>query len=210
MEQLILLAIIVIFSIIDSVARTNKKKRQGSVPAPSGGTRPEWQPDEREPSYDEVAVESASQEPTTLPRYTKPYGSTRVQKRETPTSSEGMVPADIWQEIQGLARGRPPVRKAPPPPPPPPPAPVEVAPVSRRAMPSSRIHRSHAAYGTDPSKRARSEQDGLDPMRATLGRDAASARRQLKGHKKHALRQAVILQEILGRPAAMRGDPFPE
>ncbi|MDG2281980.1 MAG: hypothetical protein P8L45_02615, partial [Longimicrobiales bacterium] len=73
-----------------------------------------------------------------------------------------------------------------------------------RPRPTHLVHKSHAEYGTDPSERSRSEQDGLDPLARTLSADAKAIRRQLRNHGKSALRQAIILQEVLGPPKAMR------
>ena len=70
------------------------------------------------------------------------------------------------------------------------------------------VHRAHRGYGTDPSTRAPSEQDGLDPLAEVLSQDAATIRRQLMSHRAHALRQAVILQEVLGPPVALGGNRF--
>ncbi|MGE0159139.1 MAG: hypothetical protein AB7T31_06960 [Gemmatimonadales bacterium] len=70
------------------------------------------------------------------------------------------------------------------------------------------VHLSHAGYGTDPSGRAPSAQDGLDPIVRALDPDAAAVREQLRAGGVHALRQALILQEVLGPPASTRPDPF--
>jgi len=226
MEQLIFVAIIVIFSILDSVART-KKKRQMRGPLPAPDASRDWEGEESydaEPSYDEVELEreeaEAKAEP--LPRYTQPYGSSGADKTARPTrkTSEGLIPADIWAEIAGLAKERLPAPEKPAPKPvsKPAPKPLPERPgpkhVSRRSPPrpveTHRVHRAHAGFGTDPVTRAPSEQDGLDPLARELGLDAASARRQLLSRDRHALRQAVILQEILGPPAALRPDPFEE
>ena len=68
------------------------------------------------------------------------------------------------------------------------------------------VHVSHADYGTDPSQRARSAQDGLDPLARVLSQDALAVRRQLLAQGAHGLRQAVILYEVLGPPLAFRRD----
>lgn len=207
MEELIFIAIIIFFSIIDSIAR-KKKKRQGQMPGPTSPAPGEWEWEDEEPatydadaSYDgRYEVEEAKAEPP--PRYTRPYGSSTGTSREEPRSSEGMVPADIWEEIAGLTRGK--ARE----PEPPPPAPVEVEPIPPRPVGRHRVHRAHLEYGTDPSTRRRSEQDEIDPLRVRLSRDAAAVRRQLRSHRRHALRRAVILHEILGPPAATRPERF--
>jgi hypothetical protein len=221
MEQLIFVAIIVIFSILDSVART-KKKRQGGGPLPGPEPPQEWETEED--SYQEA-------EP--LPQYSRPYGSPTGAEEQAPKGSEGMIPSDLWEEIAGLARGRvpqqppapepAPSRPAPPRRAPPRPAPTRPAPrteatparpvprtesVPARPVETHSVHRAHEGFGTDPSSRVRSREDGLDPLAFELGLDASAARHQLLSRDRHALRQAVILQEILGPPAALRSDPF--
>jgi hypothetical protein len=123
-----------------------------------------------------------------------------------------MIPADLWEEIANLARGQVPAPPAPKPAPVPVPTPAPARPRAARGptrpAEKHRVHRSHVGFGTDPSTRPPSEQDGLDPLAGHLGVDAASARRQLLSRDRHSLRQAVILQEVLGPPAALRPDPF--
>ena len=72
------------------------------------------------------------------------------------------------------------------------------------ARPDHEVHRAHAQYGTDPSERAPSEQDGLDPLAETLSEDARAVREQLMSHNTSSLRQAIILREVLGPPISMR------
>jgi len=204
MEELIFFAIIIFFSIIDSVARSRKKKRAGS-PLPAPRAPQEWEPEEPTydsgPSYDELEVEDS--QPAPLPSYTQPYDSTGTSRGTSADSSQGMIPADIWEEIAGLAMGRTPTRRKPPPP-------VEVEAIPARPLETHRVHLSHAGYGTDPSSRAKSAEDDLDPLAHHLGADASAVRKQLKSHSNHALRQAVILQEVLGPPAALRPERFSE
>jgi hypothetical protein len=210
MEQLIFVAIVVIFSILDSVART-KKKRQGAGRFPAPEAPEEWETEEDgyEPgqSYDDVEVRRAPEESRPLPQYTQPYGSAEGTKSSQPKGSEGMIPSDLWEEIAGLARGRVPQQPPAPKPAPPRPAPRKDA-IPARPVETHRVHRAHEGFGTDPSSRARSREDGLDPLAFNLGVDAESARHQLLSRDRHALRQAVILQEILGPPAALRKDPL--
>ena len=70
------------------------------------------------------------------------------------------------------------------------------------------MHSAHVGYGTDPSERAPSEQDGLDPLAERIGADARAVHVLFQGGDRHSLRQAIILQEVLGPPAAFRGDPY--
>ena len=148
-----------------------------------------------------------------LPSYDDEY---ERADRPSGSSSEGMIPADIWEEIAGLARGRLP-EPTPTPEPEPAPEPVEYLPrrsverIPARPVETHRVHRAHAGYGTDPSSR---EALGAGRPRSAavgqLSRDARTVRRQLRGGAAGALRQAVILQEVLGPPAAMRSERFPE
>lgn len=221
MEELIFFAIIVLFSVIDSIARTRRKRQQAQqVPAPSDSGRPgwEWEEDEpsaynAEPSYDDDVEDEVGP----LPGYARPYGSGSDDRPARPKSSEGMIPRDIWEEIAGMARGRLPTQPSPAPrPSAPSPAPVEPKPVRRvervpaRSAGAHRVHRAHLGYGTDPSSRARSEQDGLDPLAVSVSADVSAARRQLSSNSVHALRRAMILQEVLAPPAALRGDRWEE
>lgn len=83
-------------------------------------------------------------------------------------------------------------------------APMRVPTRSLPQRPDHFVHSSHADYGTDPSERAPSAQDVLDPLRRPLSEDAAAVRKQLMSHSPSALRQAIILNEVLGPPLAMR------
>lgn len=201
MEQLIFIAVIVLVSILESQARRRKKKAEaGSTRGPeAGGASDELPTYDSGPSYDQLEVDEAA-------------------RRGRAASSEGMIPADIWEEIVGLAQASKARRRAPEvsrkPEPVPPPA--TTTPARRRKLapkrtePHRALHLTHAEYGTDPSARSRSEQDGLDPLARQLAADASSIRRQLRSHGAHALRQAVILHEVLGPPAATRPDRFEE
>jgi hypothetical protein len=205
MEQLIFFAIIIAFSIIDSIARTRKKRQAGEALPPTSERQWEW---EAEPESEAESYDSQQSYDQVEPEYEYEQEPPAPSK---PRSSEGMIPQDIWEEIAGLTKA--PLPPTPKPKPKPKPAPrpqVEYESIPKRPVETHRIHRAHAGYGTDPSSRARSEQDGLDPLARTLGLDAAAARSQLKSKGRHALRQAVILQEVLGKPAALRPDPFSE
>lgn len=201
MEELIFFAVIIVFSILESIARS-RKKRAGMQQIPNDG-----EPDR---PYDDLDADDAADSSRPIPRYSEPYGSSPGAETTHRSGSEGMVPADIWQEIAGLARGRLEQMEKKPAPPPPPPTPSRVE--RGRRTPdvgeAHRVHRSHAGYGTDPSSRLPSAQDDLDPLARSLSADAASVRQQLRQGGRHALRRAMILQEILGPPASMRPEAF--
>lgn len=243
MEQLIFFALIIIFSIIESAARSRKRKAGGPLPE----VPPEWERDQtgqrRRPPTAEMPSYDADPSFDDRPSFDD-VATSETATRERTRSSESMIPADIWEELAGLAKESqrpaetpkpaPPPKRAPPPPPRPAP-PVRPAP-SMKPMPAPApkprapitaqkratilapepapegtaghmVHLSHAAYGTDPSTRARSAQDGLDPLAGRLSPDAQAVRRQLRGQGVHALRQAIILQEVLGPPVGSRPDP---
>ena len=221
MEELIFFAVIIFFSIIESIARSRKKRAGGPMQLPE-----EWRPEERQPDWRSEATTTTT---TTTATYDAERSHDDVQADEADSAevlpqparpqrggasrgSEGMIPADIWEEIAGLARGRMqdlertqeprkglPAKGTPPP--------TFPAPITRRPAPSvpqeHRVHLAHAEYGTDPSSRARSRHDQLDPLARRLSADIRSVRQQLRLGR-HALRQAVILQEVLGPPASMR------
>lgn len=211
MEQLIFFAVIIIFSILDSVARSRKKKQQQGtgLPAPTKPGRrravPRYDTEathEPKPTYESERTYESQPSYDAEPSYdVAPSYDDDVPDE---AGSGGLIPSDIWKEIEALATGRPPARRRPPPPP------VELEAIPARPVETHRVHRAHVEYGTDPSSRARSAQDGLDPLARSLGADAAAVRKQLRSRSAHALRQAVILQEVLGPPAAMRPDPGSE
>jgi hypothetical protein len=203
MNELIFFGIIILFSILDSVLKKQKKKAEesGRLAAP----------------------EESSPEPRPEPRV----------EREALGVPQDMVPADVWAEIAELARGGRPQERwsqggaptyVPAPVPPstlPEPTPARVGrdtgrargrpePVGRGSravtMPGEAVHQTHRDYGTDPSKRAASEQDGLDPLAESLSADAREVRGMLSSGSGHRLRQAFILHELLGAPAAMKSD----
>lgn len=283
MEELIFFAVIIIFSILESIARSRKAKQggevedEGSQPDPEGwaarlpdleAPAPDASDDDlptydEDPSYDEVARqegevrereqrEAARRREEALEGYRAPEGSERRAERPSPSevpeprrpSSETMLPGDLLEQLESLARGRktrrqePPTSEAPersrrprtieaPTPSTPPPTPIEQrevgsgrrpsAPVGSTAPVGSRtpigttpieheIHGAHAGYGTDPSSRARSEQDGLDPLAERLDADGVEVRRLLLGGGRPALRAAMVLKEVLGPPLTMRDE----
>ena len=232
MEQLIFFAVIIVFSIVESVARSRQKKRGPQAPQ----VPPEWQwePEKAElpnrPTYDAEPTFDAEQsieerptfdaEPTfddvvSTRRSRDDIEPPRRAQRSPATTSESMIPADLWEEIAGLGRGRAPVPAETAPTPPPARQP-QTRPLPTRALrptpvhEAHRVHQAHAGFGSDPSERARSEQDGLDPLARRLSADASAVRQQLRTRGMHALRQAVILHEVLGPPVSTRPDRYQE
>jgi hypothetical protein len=279
MEELIFFAVLIFFSIIESIARSRKQRKGGGpLPEAPGEAPPDWEQEwERQrragrteqapgprprlpqqgrpevPSYDDdesFDARTARDESRSSSEAGQSFdeaAASESERRKRAESSESLIPADIWEEIAGLAREakvelpapapRPKPqpklqpksqrRELPPQPrrvPPPRPATAKLPPLrSRPTSPPSptaepalegtaahAVHQSHVGYGTDPSERVRSAQDGLDPLARVLGRDAAAVRQQLRSQGAGALRQALILHEVLGPPAASRPDPFSE
>lgn len=260
MEELIFFAVIIFFSIIESIARSRKRKAGGPLPdappeweqgrrpsprpEPRPGMRGSHRPDEV-PSYDADPSFDAEGSFDAEPSFDESKSRDALEK-ERATSSESMIPADIWDEIAGLAREperqeptytpppRPQQRRTPAPSPkrvPVPQRPIPKAEPRRAPLPSQApkapkpttapppepapegvaahvVHESHVGYGTDPSARPPSAHDRMDPLARALGADASAARAQLRNQGAHALRQALILHEVLGPPAAEREDRF--
>lgn len=266
MEQLIFVGIIVLFSVLEAVARKGRAKQEGGegVPLPEephqrrprARPRPEREPHagtvphsyDEDPSFDEVTRgDDARMRPAPAAERAEALGegSTAAGAR---TSSEGLIPAEVWEEIQVLARGElPKAKKLPAPntPSPMPKAPLPRAPESRparprpsgQANPSQRagassaqprtgralgrvsakavdappltegtadhpVHLSHQDYGTAPTRRAPIPSAG-----AVRGAPAPSAvLHTLLRSGPAPLRQAVILQELLGPPPGLRDE----
>jgi hypothetical protein len=264
MEELIFFAVLIFFSIVESIARS-RKQRKGGGPLPEipDEASPEWEGAERPrprpspsarprprmsevPSYDDDASFDARASSETEPSFDEAATSEEERGRRS-ASSESMIPADIWAEIEGLAREakvelpapRPksqprlppkPQPKVPTPPrrgpqpgrpaPKTPPRPRPTAPPRKptapqrptaiEGTPAHPVHLSHTGYGTDPSERARSAQDALQSAEVAVHADASAVRNQLRGGGSHALRQALILHEVLGPPVSSKPDRFSE
>jgi hypothetical protein len=236
-EELIFFAVIIFFSIIESIARSRKQRQQGGGGAP-GESFPglpdtsEWEqrlPDrgvgvEDLPTYDEEPSYDERFEPRSREDRARPHRP----------SSEEMLPGDLLEELSRMA-GRVQQREArtlelPKESPPLPEAPVEPEPVRRRTpppmrerpvrvpaaasrvqrpvpgsgRPEHRVHLAHSDYGTDPSSRAPSFHDTLDPLAERLSEDARAVRKQLRSRDTGSLRRAFILREVLGEPLGMR------
>lgn len=224
MEELIFFGILIAFSILDAIARKKKRQQGGGarIPTPEEWEEDEWVDDDlptydADPSYDDGTEDPDGIPGEPLPRYAKPYGAGRREERlagparpKGPSSSEGMVPSDIWEEIEALARGE---ARTPPPPSPTRPAPGSQSEPGRGPAPPPKaeemhpVHRTHPGLGKPISQRTgvgRVEDVTPGP---TLGPQARKARRLvMRGGV--SLRQAVLMREVLGPPVAFRDDPF--
>lgn len=219
MGELVFFAIIILFTILESIA---KRKKQREAEDEGGDEGESWTPApvERQPK------------PKVERRPRVERGSSSSTDRGVPQRgggseerSETMIPADLWEEIAGLASGQTPRRR------PEPEAelegmnteearslePLEVERIGAdirpvrvyrgSRVPSSAdahpVHRSHLGYGTDPSERAPSAEDWRPAERGN--RNAKRVRAMLRGSEgTDALKQAVILREVLGPPVSMK------
>lgn len=149
--------------------------------------------------WDEIAGlsrEPARQEPSYTPAPPKP--------RPTPAPHPKRAPVPQRPKPAPAASRAPVQRRTPQPK-----RATILAPEPRpEGSPEHLVHQSHVGFGTDPSGRAPSAQDGLDPLSRVLNRDASAARAQLRGQGDQALRQALILSEVLGPPVADRPDRY--
>jgi len=232
MDGLIFLVVIVVFSLLEGVLRKQKAAQQARLRLSGDLTRDRrhgptqdgqledgqygFVEDEQfettygsESSYDEVddIQEYSNQYREAPPSKPSPSGITREMK-------------DVWDWRSPLVAGAQPQASDLEQPAPRAPR-TETAAVVRaettavtqratRGLTTSQehiVHGSHIGYGTDPSQRAPSEQDGLDPLAEHLGTDAGAVHQLFASRDSHALRQAIILQEVLGLPSAFRGDP---
>jgi hypothetical protein len=131
-----------------------------------------------------------------------------------------MIPADVWEEILGLARGKPP---APKPEPAPEPEPgfetwqeFEAEPVPEAEERSSRRHESdldrRRAAVARPPIQAQEVGSGRGVVTAPVpvvrrAVDDGGVRGDLFGSgSPEELRKAIILKEVLGLPLALRED----
>lgn len=130
MEELIFFAVIIFFTILESIARSRKAKQGGGIEdeaptrsgewdEPSGSERGEGARREagdglptydQEPSYDDLATGPTGRKDRTLGKYTRPYGAQEApagpSEEDRRPSSETMLPGDLLEQLESLARGR--------------------------------------------------------------------------------------------------------
>lgn len=234
MEQLIFFGVIILFTILESSARKKRAQRRAEEQAGAEDHPPlqaEWEEQASDAGFSTYDAEPADEDDgisgEPLPRYERPYESHDESDEDVAAeqeTSQGVAPPrGLFAELAGLAarleeasrqasQPSSPIPVAGEEPPPAEPSRAVVPPESgfepAEVRPEHMIHSAHADYGTDPSERAPSKEDGLDPLAVSLSVDALAVRRQLRSHNVHALRQAIVLQEVLGPPAALRGDRF--
>jgi len=103
-EQLIFVGVIILFSILEAVARKGKERQGGGgdFPVPDEAPRPAPRP--RPAPEARSGPDPARSGP---PAYDHdPTYDDRVEGRPTRprTTSEGLIPADVWDEIQRIDR----------------------------------------------------------------------------------------------------------
>jgi hypothetical protein len=219
MDGLTFIVVIILFSLLEGVLR--KRKAGRALPPGQAPEEEQYDPAQEEqyvptydtqPSYDDRPSHDESpsydDQIDDIPESSSPY-RTVLRSPAAPPPPETLIPKDVWEEVAGLVSG---VRPSG--------LPAESEPRSEATIVASRasyqptseqehvVHRTHVGYGTDPSSRAPSEQDGLDPLAKCLAADARAVHQVLSSRDPHVLRQAIILQEVLGPPAAFRGDPY--
>ena len=196
MEQFIFIGVIVLFAILDGIAKKKKKEAQARGEEPDTPTPEEldwkWEPaGESLPAYEDGSSFDDQPEDDYTPTLPPPGGS------------QGIIPKNVWEEIAALASGR-----LPPQPEPAPPVPVVAAerrPTRGPDRPEHRAHVAHSKYGTPVSER-------LQPMDTPemhqvrgFSPEITSVRQLLHGGGA-SLRQAIMLQEILGTPVSLKDD----
>lgn len=100
-EGLIFWLIIFAVAILQGIGQ--RKKKPGQRPGQPGGRRV---PRQGSPDSRDGAVTRPDRTATASPRRQAGGGA---------EGSEGLIPADVWEEILGLARGQPPAKRQPPP-----------------------------------------------------------------------------------------------
>lgn len=204
---LLYVLIFVVLAVVQGLGQKRREAERKSQTKPGGGA---------------PAPGSAPGEPRPLPR---------ARRSPTPDSSEGLIPSEVWEEILGLARGKP----SPPTPvdAPPEPAPAPAGRSADRRREEIEIYRAPGSLEEIPSFEARSLED-LRPRQAELSqRELPPPSREVRprrgalltphmGRQRHSgrsrwmrkellgsgsaeeLRRAMVLSEVLGPPLSLR------
>lgn len=215
MEQLIFVGIILLFSILEAVARKGRAKQGGEeappLPEEPHQRRPRAEPRHRgephpgtvprsydeDPSFDEAARGDEA-------RYRPEPAAREAPAAEAPrsrTGSEGLIPADVWDEIQRMARGElPGPQQAPPPLPAPRPAPPPRRPVEDRAPETRSTARPRPSRPKPSGKAKPTQRAGASTAQARTGKalgrpaeptpEAAPAAEGTTDHPVHLAHQA--------------------
>jgi hypothetical protein len=201
-EQLIFIGVLVVFSILNEIA---KKKKAEALAKQQGEGAGELTPEELDWMFDPVVEDVADAEG-------QGDNPGRAGATSAGSGAEGVIPRNVWEEIAALASGAP----LPPPAPAEPPTPVKpVAPEPVRAerlppergpaRPAHEVHQAHAKYGTPVSQRLRPLDTPEMHRVDARSREVRDTLALLEGGRE-SLRQAVILQEVLGPPVSLRDE----
>jgi hypothetical protein len=183
MEQLIFIAVIVVFSVIDAISK-NRKAKQDQIEVVL----------QRQGVIDAISKNRKAKQGGEGPSLPEGSGDTSFRPIDRPIEIEPVLTRST-QPSSAV-----PIRS---------PRPSSTRPARLATEPAEHvIHHARRGYDTDPSSRTPSEQDGLDPLAVTLSQDVRSVRQRLLNQDAHALRQAIVLQEVLGPPAALREKRF--
>ena len=225
---------LIIFAVAILQGIGQRKKKQGQKPGQKPGSRsgPVPESSRRRPPRTRSEPDQTRGDPLSdAPSGTTLASSSDQGRGKADPSSEGMIPADVWEEILGLARGKPPTPKPGPTPEPEPgfePEPAfeprqrhEAEPVPEAEAISETGESSWLAY--EANLGGRRPQVDRQPMAAReLGSNRGVAapiqgvlkagegggvREDLFGSgSPEELRKAIILKEVLGLPLALRED----
>jgi len=207
-EPFVVILLILAFSILDAIGKAQKKRQQeGGAADARGGPEAEAAPDQ-------AASQAAMLEAARRRAASRRSGAPRVG------TSEDVIVPELWEEIKKLARGRgvetlperprevPARVERPPRQGPRRAAPVAAHPTAPAPAPVHPVHKTHPLMGKPLAER----RSPLDAPLTAASRHPSSQEvkdvRAMLGGGPDALRRAVMLEEVLGPPAAMRGDPW--
>ena len=224
--EILFLLIFFIFAVLQGIGQKRKQAGrlgqppptdagEGDVPtgdreriSPRPRERPRVEPSHRTSAQSRETDRPPIRERAPAPAYERPGGT--QQPRGGATSSEGLVPKDIWEEIMGLARG-----EMPSPDPVPTPVPARPSPAESRAGAVPRTAGAESREGAVPRKpSSASVVRRSAPPVAPVPAEGASVppfgtRRGVRAGlfgdgSPQELRKAIVLKEVLGPPVALR------
>lgn len=224
MDPFLIIVAVLFFTILDAIGKAQKKRQR------------EQGPSEVEDASDPVEAAAQGASRAAAAAAARKRGETRRSGTLAAPSEDVIVP-ELWEEIRRLARGRgvetepealPRAPRSPARTPPSSPtrtpsrtasrtAPgVERAPPARPERHAGRggtapvhaIHKTHPLMGRPlAERRSPIDRPITEAERHRSTKEVGEVRAMLTGGP-GALRRAVILEEVLGPPAAVRGDPY--
>lgn len=233
--ELLVFAVFALFWLLESVAGAARRRRQQQEEAEA---RPEdefsWSSD-RPGDYGPAGVGEAAEESgpgraeepfswdDAVEREAEPTRTAPDRERRAEEPASGMIPGELWREIEAMMRGelpstpfpRPPVEPAPARPSPPlepvPTASGTSGPEISTGVPGAWAASSArpAADSTPPPLRGSGAGPLPGPILRVGGLRGSSARRALRIGGRQRLREAIVVREVLGPPRALQPDPDP-